>query len=103
MDLHDPPGQYKCWVFGSRLRTAVLLGSMGQVASSVDNAPIESFWSIMQRQLLNGRRWSSRGELASAIFEWIEGWYDPRPRHSTLEMLSSHEYKILHTADNKAA
>jgi transposase InsO family protein len=65
------------WVFGHRLRAAGLPGSMGRVASSVDNALIESFWSTMQRELLDRRAWSTRVELASAIFEWIEGWYNP--------------------------
>ncbi|WP_372430443.1 integrase core domain-containing protein [Janibacter melonis] len=50
---------------------------MGRVASSVDNALIESFWSTMQRELLDRRHWTSRVDLAAAIFEWIEGWYNP--------------------------
>ena len=95
--------QYTSWVFGHRLRAAGLLGSMGRVASSVDNALIESFWSTMQRELLDRQHWNTRVELASAIFEWIEGWYNPRRRHSTLGMLSPHEYETLHTAAEKAA
>ena len=65
--------QYTSWVFGHRLRAAGLLGSMGRVASSVDNALIESLWSTMLRELLDRQHWTSRVELASAIFEWIEG------------------------------
>jgi putative transposase len=99
----DRGGQYTSWVFGHRLRAAGLLGSMGRVASSVDNALIESFWSTMQRELLNRQHWDSRDELASAIFEWIDGWYNPRRRHTTLGMLSPHEYETLHTAAEKAA
>lgn len=49
----DRGAQYTSWVFGHRLREAGLLGSMGRVASSVDNALIESFWSTMQRELLD--------------------------------------------------
>lgn len=45
----DRGAQYTSWLFGHRLRQAGLLGSMGRVASSVDNALIESFWSTMQR------------------------------------------------------
>ena len=83
--VHSDRGSaYTSWVFGHRLREAGLLGSMGRVASSVDNALIESFWSTMQRELLDRRHWTSRVELASAIFEWIEGWYNPRRRHSGL-------------------
>ncbi len=99
----DRGGQYTSWVFGHRLRAAGLLGSMGRVASSVDNALIESFWSTMQPELLDRQQWSSRVELASAIFEWIEGWYNPRRRHTTLGMMSPHEYETLHTAAIPAA
>ena len=96
--VHSDRGSaYTSWVFGHRLREAGLLGSMGRVASSVDNALIESFWSTMQRELLDRRHWTSRVELASAIFEWIEGWYNPRRRHSGLGYLSPHEYEALHT------
>jgi len=95
--------QYTSWVFGHRLSAAGLLGSMGRVASSVDNALIESFWSTMQCGLLDRQHWNTHVELASAIFEWIEGWYNPRRRHSTLGMLSPHEYETLHTAAEKAA
>lgn len=102
--VHSDRGSaYTSWVFGHRLREAGLLGSMGRVASSVDNALIESFWSTMQRELLDRRHWTSRVELASAIFEWIEGWYNPRRRHSGLSYLSPHEYEALHTVPLTAA
>jgi len=90
-------------LFGHRLRAAGLLGSMGRVASSVDNALVESFWSTMQRELLDRRRWASRTELASAMFEWIDGWYNPRRRHSALGYLSPAAYEALHTASTVAA
>ena len=57
----------------------------------------------MQRELLDRRHWTSRVELASAIFEWIEGWYNPRRRHSALGYLSPHEYEALHTTPLTAA
>ena len=95
--------QYTSWVFGHRLREAGLLGSMGRVASSVDNTMIESFWSTMQRELLDTQSWSTREQLASAIFEWIGAWYNPRRRHTSLGMLSPHEYETLHTATLTAA
>lgn len=102
--LHSDRGSvYTSWVFGHRLREAGLLGSMGKVASSVDNALIESFWSTMQRELLDRHDWRSRVELASAIFEWIEGWYNPERRHTSLGMRSPHEFEVLHTAALGAA
>lgn len=96
--LHRPvePSQYTSWVFGHRLRDAGLLGSMGRVASSVDNSMIESFWSTMQRELLDTRTWQTPEELGSAIFEWIEAWYNPGRRHSSLGMLSPVEFEAQH-------
>ena len=64
---------------------------------------IESFWSTMQRELLDTRRWATKDELASAIFEWIEAWYNPRRRHSSLGYLAPAEFEALHTAAASAA
>ncbi len=89
----DRGGQYVSWVFGQRLRAAGLLGSMGRVASSVDNGLIESFFSTLQRELLDTRRWPDRTALAAAIFEWIEAWYNTRRRHSSLGYLSPVQYE----------
>jgi putative transposase len=99
----DRGSQYTSWVFGHRLRSAGLLGSMGRVASSVDNTMIESFWSTMQRELLDTQAWASQEQLAAAIFEWIEAWYNPRRRHTSLGMLAPHEFETLHTATEPAA
>ena len=99
----DRGSQYTSWVFGHRLRDAGLLGSMGRVASSVDNSMIESFWSTMQRELLDQQSWASVEDLGSAIFEWIEAWYNPRRRHTSLGMLSPAEFEALHTTATPAA
>lgn len=93
----DRGSQYTSWLFGHRLRQAGLLGSMGRVASSVDNGLMESFWSTMQRELLDRRSWTTQAELGSAIFEWIEGFYNPRRRHSALGYLSPADYEQEHT------
>ncbi len=99
----DRGAQYTSWAFGHRLRSAGLLGSMGKVASSVDNALIESFWSTMQRELLDRHDWETRSELATAIFEWIEGWYNPKRRHTSLGDLAPAEFETLHTTTHEAA
>ena len=109
----DRGSQYTSWVFGHRLRDAGLLGSMGRVASSVDNSMIESFWSTMQRELLDTAIWETPEQLGAAIFEWIEAWYNPRRRHTSLGMLSPIDYEqhwrhqnataALHTAAQGAA
>ena len=99
----DRGAQHTSWLFGHRLRQAGLLGSMGRVASSVDNALIESFWSTMQRELLDRTTWDSRTQLASAMFEWIEGFYNPRRRHTSIANPSPAEFEAIHTANDLAA
>ncbi len=102
--LHSDRGaQYTSWAFGHRLRAAGLLGSMGRVGSAYDNAMMESFFSTLQRELLDRRSWPTRKELASAIFEWIEAWYNPRRRHTSIDDLSPVEYERLYTAAVDAA
>ena len=81
------------WAFGRRLRAAGLLGSMGRVGSAYDNAMMESFFGTLQLELLDRCRWQTRAELATAIFEWIEGWYNPRRRHSSVADLSPVDYE----------
>jgi transposase InsO family protein len=76
---------------------------MGRVASSVDNGLMESFWSTMQRELLDRRSWSTRAELGTAMFEWIEAFYNPRRRHSGIGYLSPVEFETLHTTATAAA
>ena len=90
-------------MFGHRLREAGLLDSMGRVAPSVANSMIESFWSTVQRELPDTRQWPTQQQLASAIFEWIEARYNPPRRHSSVGMLSPHEYETLHTSAVTAA
>ena len=58
-----------------------LLPSMGSVGDRYDNAMMESFWSRMQGELLNRRRWSTRVELASAIFQYLEIFHNRQRRH----------------------
>ena len=65
-----------------------LLASMGTVGDCYDNAMMESFWGTMQLELLDSRTWETRDELANAIFEWIECWYNPKRRHSGIGMHS---------------
>lgn len=102
--VHSDRGSvYTSWIFGHRLREAGLLGSMGRVASSVDNTMMESFWSTMQRELLDRQTWQSRAQLASAIFEWIEAFYNPIRRHTSIGDLSPVEFEALHTAAQVAA
>ncbi|EFQ83224.1 integrase core domain protein [Aeromicrobium marinum DSM 15272] len=102
--VHSDRGtQFTSWLFGNRLREAGLMGSMGKVACAYDNSLMESFFGSMQIELLDRRNWSTRAELANGIFEWIEAFYNPTRRHSSLDYLSPIEYETLHTATDQAA
>ena len=70
---------------------------MGSVGDCYDNAMIEAFWSRMQVELLNSRRWKTRVELANAIFEYIEVFHNRRRRHSSLGMLTPIEFELNNT------
>jgi putative transposase len=70
---------------------------MGTVGDCYDNSMMESFWGTMQLELLDQQSWSSRAELANAIFEWIECWYNPQRRHSSIGMLSPIDHETHHT------
>lgn len=99
----DHGSVYTSWSFGQRLRTTGLLGSMGSIGDCFDNAMAESFFGTLQLELLDQRSWTSRAQLASATFEWIEAWYNPRRRHSALGYHSPIDYETRATAAAVAA
>ena len=68
---------------------------MGSVGDGYDNAPMESFRGRMQTELLNTSSWSTRAELASAIFNYIEIFHNRQRRHSSLGYLTPVEYEKL--------
>jgi putative transposase len=100
--LHSDKGtQYTSWGFGKRLRDAGLLGSMGSVGDCYDNAMMESFWGTLQLEVLDTKEWQTREELANAVFEWIECWYNPTRRHSSIGMHSPVTFETLHTGPDQ--
>ncbi len=92
----DHGTQYTSWAFGQRLRQAGLLGSMGSVGDALDNAMAESFFGTLQLELLDRRSWQTRRELAQAIFEYIEAFYNPERRHTSINDLSPIDYETHH-------
>ena len=64
---------------------------------------IESFFGSMQIELLDRRTWTTRAELATAIFEYIEACYNPVRRHSALDYRSPIDYDRQHSATHTAA
>ena len=75
-----------------------MVGSMGQVGSAADNAAMESFFSLLQRNVLDRRRWTTREELRIAIVTWIERTYHRRRRQVGLGKLTPIEYETIMTA-----
>lgn len=86
-------GQYTSWVFGEKIRSAGLLPSFGTVGDGLDNAMMESFWSSMQIELLNRRKWKTR--VANAIFDYIEIFHNRQRRHSALGYRTPIEHELL--------
>ena len=75
---------------------------MGRVGACADNAAMESFFSLLQKNVLNRRRWTSRMQLRLAIVTWIERTYHRRRRQDALGRLTPIEYETLHHAAHAA-
>jgi len=84
------------------LKNNGLKGSMGRVASSGDNAAMESFFSLLQKNVLDTKRWDSREELRLAIVIWIETKYNRRRRQRALGKLTPVELEMIYAAADAA-
>jgi putative transposase len=92
--IHSDQGtQFSLWAFTRRALDSGLLPSMGSVVDCFDCAVIESFWSPMQVELLDRKRWRTRVELANAIFEYLGIFHNCQRRHSALGMLTRAEFE----------
>jgi putative transposase len=96
----DRGSQFRAHVYVRALRDFGLRGSMGRVAAAGDNAPMESFYSLLQKNVLNSRKqWATREELHLAIVRWIEVTYNRRRRQRALGKLTPIEYETIYTAE----
>lgn len=96
---HSDQGcQYTSLGFGARCREAGVRPSMGSVGDAYDNALCESFFATLECELLDRRRLGSHAEARMALFSFIEGWYNPRRRHSGLGYLSPIDFERRMTA-----
>ena len=91
----DRGSQFRSHDYTSTLEQAGLIGSMGRVGAAGDNAPMESFFALLQRNVLDRKRWTSRAELTSAIITWIERTYHRRRRQRGLGKLTPIEYETI--------
>jgi len=96
----DRGSQYTAVTFGKRCRDAGITLSMGSKGDCYDNAVIESFWATVKKEigLTTGRTFATRAEARAAVFEYIETFYNPRRRHSTLGYRSPMQHEQHHAA-----
>jgi putative transposase len=90
----DRGSQFRARSFRAVLTNAGLRGSMGRVASAGDNAAMESFHSLLQKNVLDQRHWRTRDELRYAVITWIEHTYNRRRRQRALGKLTPVEYEL---------
>lgn len=97
---HSDQGcQYTSIDFGKRCREAGIRPSMGSVGDCYDNALAESFFATLECELLDRHSFQSPVEARPAVFDFIEGFYNPRRRHSAIGNLSPMRFEAIHAAN----
>lgn len=99
----DRGSQFRSRRYVKSLRRHGLTGSMGRVGACADNAAMESFFSLLQKNVLNRQQWPSRQELRLAIITWIEKTYHRRRRQRRLGKLTPIEYETINQTALTAA
>jgi putative transposase len=89
----DQGTQYTSIAFGRRCKEAGIRPSMGSVGDCYDNAMCESFFATLECELLDRRSFKTQHEAGLEVFDFIEGWYNPRRRHSALGYLAPNVYE----------
>ena len=95
--------QYTSLAFGRRLQQAGLVASMGTIGDALDNAVAESFFATLECELLNRYDWPTRQALRTAVFDFIEVFYNRQRRHSTLDYHTPFDYECQHPSPAPAA
>ena len=90
----DQGSQYTSFAFGKRCQEVDIRPSMGSAGDCYDNALAESFFATLECELLDRRKFRTREEASRAVFEFIEGWYNPHRRHSSLGQVSPVRYEV---------
>jgi putative transposase len=98
----DRGSQFRSRPYLAALHRHGLRGSMGRVASSADNTAMESFFSLLQKNVLNARRWDTRDQLRLAIVTWTERTYHRRRRQRALGKLTPVEFETINRAAHAA-
>lgn len=101
--LHSDRGsQFRSKAFVRTLKNNGITGSMGRVGACGDNAAMESFFALLQKNVLDTRRWKTKAELRHAIVVWIERTYNRRRRQRALGKLTPVEYEAVHAVKTAA-
>ena len=95
--------QYTSIVFGMRCREVGVRPPMGSVGDCFDNAMCESFFATLECELLDRGSFRTQVEARMAVFEFIEGWYNPHRRHSAIDYLSPINYERNHQSQGFTA
>jgi hypothetical protein len=95
--------QYTAVLFTTRCEKAGIEVSMGSRGDCYDNAVCETFHATLKKERIYRQAWPTRAAARTAIFQYIEGWYNPRRRHSTLGYLSPVEFERLQAQPAAAA
>src|SRR5208283_1120497 len=95
----DQGTQYTSIAFGTRCQQAGVRPSMGSVGDCFDNAMAESFFATLECELLERRSFKTQAEARMAVFDFIEGWYNPHRRHSALGYQSPIDYELCFAND----
>ena len=98
----DRGSQFRSHAYVRALANFGLRGSMGRVAAAGDNAAMESFYSLLQKNVLDSKAWDSREELHLAIVHWIERTYHRRRRQRALGRLTPIEYETIYSVESVA-
>lgn len=98
----DRGAQFRSTAYRRVLRGHGLNGSMGRVGACGDNAAMESFFSLLQKNVLDIRRWSTREDLRLAIVSWIETKYHRKRRQRALGKLTPIEFETIYTTASAA-
>ena len=91
----DRGSQFRSRKFVHELNRHAMTGSMGRVGAAGDNAAMESFFALLQKNVLDRRPWATGEELRTAIVRWIERTYHRRRRQATLGRLTPIEYETI--------
>jgi putative transposase len=90
----DQGSQFVSLAFGQKARDAGIAVSMGSRGDAYDNAVAESFFATLKKELIRRRTWPTRRELIGELFHYIEAFYNPTRRHSTLGCLSPAQFEL---------